>query len=179
MKFNKKVVFTLLFLVSFLFLPNIIQVTSNEDSWTRTWTRGSDRGMDIVIDSQDNIFIVGITVKSGVDGDIFLLKYNTTGLHIWERIWNRAQRGDDLSMTMDASENIYIVGTKDEDTLLMKCNKQGEQIWNRTWGGSGYDRSKAILTDSLNNIYVVGTTTSFGSGEWDGFLLKFNRHKKF
>lgn len=43
-----------------------------------------------------------------------------------------------------------------------------------TWGGIGVERSGGIALDSLNNSYIVGSTKSYGAGEDDFCLIKFN-----
>ncbi|TFF88655.1 MAG: hypothetical protein EU549_02605 [Promethearchaeota archaeon] len=48
--------------------------------------------------------------------------------------------------------------------------------WIKTWGGSNTDEdSSDISLDGDGNIYIVGITESFGSGEKDIFLLKYDR----
>ncbi len=43
-----------------------------------------------------------------------------------------------------------------------------------TWGGVGGEGSDGIALDSLNNSYIVGSTSSYGAGEADFCLIKFN-----
>lgn len=47
--------------------------------------------------------------------------------------------------------------------------------WNRTWGGTEYDRAFGVATDSLNNVYLGGITMSYGNGNYDIFLVKYNK----
>ncbi|MFX1389505.1 MAG: hypothetical protein ACFE9Z_05510 [Promethearchaeota archaeon] len=147
-------------------------MSSNNGSWTRTWTRGIDSGKDLFIDSQDYIYVVGYTYRYSEESDISLLKYNRTGVLIWSRIWSHEGKGS--SIAIDDSENIYIAGNKNEDAFIMKCDNQGEEIWNRTWGGSNNEWCYGILIDSLNDIYIIGETLSFGFGSYDGFIAKYN-----
>jgi len=46
--------------------------------------------------------------------------------------------------------------------------------WNTTWGGSGDDSGYDIAVDSFDNIYLAGRTTSFGEGNDDMVLVKYN-----
>jgi hypothetical protein len=44
----------------------------------------------------------------------------------------------------------------------------------RTWGGSQFDEGSGVATAPDNSVYVTGTTLSFGAGDRDAFLLKYN-----
>ncbi|MFX1366713.1 MAG: SBBP repeat-containing protein [Promethearchaeota archaeon] len=46
--------------------------------------------------------------------------------------------------------------------------------WNTIWGGFNYDEGYGIAVDGLGNIFITGRTSSFGAGDWDVFLLKFD-----
>jgi hypothetical protein len=50
-----------------------------------------------------------------------------------------------------------------------------EYEWNRTWGGIEYDRAFGVATDSLNNVYLGGITDSYGNGNYDIFLVKYDK----
>ncbi|MFX1589294.1 MAG: caspase family protein, partial [Promethearchaeota archaeon] len=49
-----------------------------------------------------------------------------------------------------------------------------ELFWNKTWGGSGGEGCLDIAIDSQNNIYLVGYTRSYGAGDRDIALVKFD-----
>ena len=49
---------------------------------------------------------------------------------------------------------------------------QPPQIW--YWGGSGDESSNIILVDDNGNIYVGGFTKSYGAGDKDALLIKYN-----
>ena len=44
----------------------------------------------------------------------------------------------------------------------------------RTWGGPQFDEGSGVATARDNSAYVTGTTLSFGAGDRDAFLLKYN-----
>ncbi len=60
------------------------------------------------------------------------------------------------------------------DVFLLKFDNIGKLLWARTWGGSNYEEGRGVATDSLGNVYVTGTTYSFGAGQSDAFILKFD-----
>lgn len=44
----------------------------------------------------------------------------------------------------------------------------------RTWGGPQFDEGSGVATAPDNSVYVTGTTLSFGGGDRDAFLLKYD-----
>ncbi|MFX1256816.1 MAG: SBBP repeat-containing protein, partial [Promethearchaeota archaeon] len=145
------------------------------EQWNHTWD-GANGADDIKIDSNNNIYLIGNT-----DGmDICLVKFNSSGDYQWSAIWGGSGNDQCFSLALDSLDNIYIAGLTNsfgagnEDLCLLKFNSTGDYQWNVTWGGSGNDRGHAIGLDDLNNIFVAGSTNSFGAGNNDLCLLKFN-----
>lgn len=88
---------------------------------------------------------------------------------------------DAFGMTID-SNYIYSVGitssfNNSDFIFLLKCDKTGSLLWNATWGGSGSElaRSVAVAANSTS-VYVAGSTTSFGNGDFDVVLLRFDQN---
>ncbi|MHA2039712.1 MAG: SBBP repeat-containing protein [Promethearchaeota archaeon] len=108
------------------------------------------------------------------------MKYNSAGVLQWNRTWGGVGSDPLESVSMDSSNNIYLTGwTKSfgaggSDGFIVKYNDAGELQWNCTWGGTELDICRAIVSDSSNNVYITGGTSSFGAGEWDLFIAKFN-----
>ncbi|MFX1499265.1 MAG: hypothetical protein ACFFBH_17245 [Promethearchaeota archaeon] len=46
--------------------------------------------------------------------------------------------------------------------------------WNVTWGGGDHDYSFDMVIDDSDNVYIVGRTRSFGEGNEDVALVKYN-----
>ncbi|TXT65282.1 MAG: hypothetical protein BAJALOKI1v1_450012 [Promethearchaeota archaeon] len=98
--------------------------------------------------------------------------------------WNITWGGnlDDWArdIAIDNLNNIYLVGgthsfgNGNEDVLVIKYNSLKEQQWNITWGGSEDDFARGITIDVAGNLYLTGDTQSFGEGNEDTFLAKFN-----
>ncbi len=91
-----------------------------------------------------------------------LIKYNSSGDKQWHRI--RDGVGWDLctGISLDSSENIYIVGTTEisgnNQMCLVKFDPSGQYQWNKTWGEAGDDMAMGIAIDSSDNIYLGGTS---------------------
>jgi len=48
------------------------------------------------------------------------------------------------------------------------------KIWQKTYGGTGFDGAQYIQQTSDGGYIAVGWTDSFGSGGYDGYLLKLD-----
>jgi len=148
--------------------------------WNQTWGSSvSDGCRAIGIDSSNNIYIAGWTDIFG-GADIALVKYNTDGIQLWNSTWKGYDADECRAITIDSSGNIYLggntasYGAGDRDMCLIKYNHEGIQLWNRTWGGADWDEAHSIAMDSSNNIYIAGFTMSYGAGDRDVCLVKFD-----
>ena len=145
--------------------------------WEKTWGGPNwDYFYQVGIDSLDNIYLSGKTFGVNM---LYLVKYNNAGVWQWDYTWNVADTNDEVTaISFDSSNNIYITGRRGApsscDVSLIKVNDQGSHQWNQSWGGSEHEDPNILTFDSEDNIYVGGRTTSFGSGLYDIFLLKYN-----
>ena len=119
---------------------------------------------------------------------------------VWATYYN-AEWG--TSCVVDNSGNVYMGGfagaTNDvssggfqntyggnRDAYLVKFNVSGTRVWGTYYGGSSFDEGYGCAVDGSGNIYLAGLTESdsamasggfqntFGGGNNDAFLVKFN-----
>ncbi len=119
------------------------------------------------------IYVIGDTE------DIFLLKYDTDSTLIWEKYWN-GSAWNSAEDVMIYNGFIYIVGctgnngvVESRDAFLLKYDTDGTLIWEKYWGGDEWDSANGITVEN-GYIYVAGRTESFGSGDADTVLLKYD-----
>jgi len=157
-----------------------------ELQWYKTWGgSGNEYGGGIAVDSSDNIYIVGITSSTGMGGyDIVLVKYSSSGVQEWNKIYGGVNTYIGEGITIDSSDNIYIVGyqqstgEEQRDVVFVKYNSLGVQEWNKTWGGSNDEHGYGVAVDSSDNIYVVESTGVPGTGDYCIILVKYNNAGK-
>ncbi|MFX1315025.1 MAG: SBBP repeat-containing protein [Promethearchaeota archaeon] len=193
---NSKLRSLFLILISILSMNTLISFAlPDEDplknNFTFVWGGSDHENLKGMRSSSQNIFyIAGETDSIDPDGDIYLLKLNTTELKAgnpfpdWLRVYggNNAEIFGD--MIVDSSGNVYIAGSTysygsgSYDLFLLKYNDAGTLEWNITWGtiwwevtGDYYEYSNAncLAIDSMNNIYVVGIFEYL-----DVLLVKYN-----
>ena len=170
-------------------------------SGTKQWTKqhgtsSTDSGEGVATDTAGNIYVMGRT-EGDLDGntnsgsmDIFLLKYNSSGIKQWTKLLGTSYEDRGEGVTTDSSGNIYVTGTTSgdldgntnsgsSDIFLVKYNSSGTKQWTKLLGTSSTEGSWTAPTESSGNIYITGYTSgdldgNTNSGSSDIFLVKYN-----
>ena len=152
--------------------------------------------ISLAVDSFDNIYVTGYT-KGKLDGntnsgnyDIFLIKYNSSGIKQWTKQLGDSAANNGMGMTVDSFDNIYVTGFADrvldgninsggEEIVLMKYNSFGTKQWTKQLGLSASDFALDVTVDSSDNIHVIGFTNNSFDENFDHlsddiFLVKYN-----
>ncbi|KKL57433.1 hypothetical protein LCGC14_2235450, partial [marine sediment metagenome] len=112
--------------------------------------------------------------------DAFLLKYDSSGNLLWNKSWGGFDNDYGRGIALDDSGYVFIMGYTESygaggwDALLLKYDSSGNLLWNKTWGGSSIDNGGKIALDGLGNVFITGYTESYGAGQRDVLLLKFD-----
>ena len=138
----------------------------------------------MAIDSSGNIYIAG-TTNSFCCG-AFLLKYNSAGYLVWQRVLLNNSPSPFYyaavnAIAVDSAGTVYLAGYADSnsfrgrDVLLSRFDFSGNLVWQEHWGGNSSDTALGIALDPLGNtVYVTGSTSSFNTGNNPSlFVLKF------
>lgn len=146
--------------------------------WQRRWDIDNDSfdcAYDLIQTSDGGYAMAG---EGGLRNG-FIAKTNSTGVLSWAREWvgsTADARFDSIAQTTDGG---YIVaGTEDTMTssqmLLAKYTSTGTLSWARLWGGTGWEMGHSVIQTSDSGYAVTGYTDSYGAGDDDMFLAKFN-----
>lgn len=156
--------------------------------WARTYSQsllGDDKSIAIVVDSQNNPVITGISQGFSVlltPYDYATVKYDQNGNQLWVSRYNGPGNGEDkpTDLAVDSQDNIIVTGgstgsKSSEDFATVKYNSSGTEIWVQRYNGPGdnEDRAYAIVVDNSDNIAVTGSSTGSGSGQ-DYATVKYN-----
>lgn len=141
--------------------------------WNKTVGGGSsDYGYGITIAADNSVYVIGKTSSYKEKRGLLLLKYDSNGNQIWERMPG-GETG--YGVTVDSKGNIYATGMASTglgDLWLLKYNSDGDLLWDKKVGGGSSDYGYSVAA-TYNSVYVVGTNSSsvLGSELW---LLKFD-----
>ena len=173
----------------------------------------NDNGNSISVDSLGNIYVTGFFSSSNVNfngtnissmggDDIFIAKYNSTGIIQWVKRFGSSSSESGNSIKVDAAGNIYSCGafwgptttfgnftinnpgTQQEASYIVKLDSIGNVIWARSVADNGDVglRENTICTDYACNLYVggsfldtvtIGNTTLIGKNG-DIFVAKYD-----
>jgi len=164
----------------------LIKYKNNGDTdWVRTYNgteNQDDKAFGIVVDENDNIYVVGTARNTKNYYDFVVLKYSSSGSLLWERTYPGIKNGEDkaISAVVDQSGNIYITGyctgaDYKFDMLTMKYSPNGTLLWSITEDGEEHlnTQGESIALDNSGNVYVTGYTTSASNHE-DIIVVKYN-----
>ncbi len=202
-------------------LDNIVAKYDNSGNllWIRdgkSVSQVSSRG--IALDANGNVFVSGYFGSSTVDSvnfdglkiitngqrDIFLAKYNNTGIIQWAVNGGGPLSAEEgRSVVVDPAGNPIMAGMFNDtatfsgtqlfteggnDIFVAKYNTNGNLIWAKSAGGLGGDAAEAVGVDNDGNIFVTGyfdSSATFGSIQVNGidndeiFLAKMNPNGDF
>lgn len=57
------------------------------------------------------------------------------------------------------------------DVLLIKADSSGNGLWAKTFGGDSLDIAQRMIQRSNGEVVISGMTKSFGSGNYDGYVI--------
>ncbi|KKN35508.1 hypothetical protein LCGC14_0782950 [marine sediment metagenome] len=143
--------------------------------WNKTWDDiQNSNGRGLVIDSEDNLIVVGYT-NGGVK-DMVIIKYNNSGAKLWEKTWGGSgyEGRYGLDVAVDSQNNIFVVCQSSSISAgygFLKYNSFGDLIWEIPIGGA-----IALAVDSNDSVYIGGQTSGYklslkkysnsGNNEW-------------
>ena len=137
--------------------------------WQKAWGGSqADSASGIVLDSSDNIYVVGQTSSFGFSGPrLALLKLDSSGNILFEKMVGTGYEAG-TAVGLDSTGNIYAVGTANSGSssniLLVKFDPTGGPLWQKTWGGNRTNIPTGLAVDSSGNVEIAGYTNNYGAG---------------
>ncbi|MEQ8434720.1 MAG: hypothetical protein RIA71_10805 [Oceanicaulis sp.] len=145
-------------------------------------TRGPNG--EIYVVGQASSAVDGQQIKG--EGDLVLMRYDTTGKRVWTRTLGAAGEASGASVAVDGSGNVVVAGQVKgalgettqlggTDSLVVKFSADGVEQWARRFGGSADDTANTVSLGADGTVYVGGETNApFGGvasgGGTDAYL---------
>jgi Secretion system C-terminal sorting domain/Domain of unknown function (DUF5122) beta-propeller len=149
--------------------------------WNRTvGGPGFDDASSIIQTSDGGYAVAGGTESFGAgNGDMYIVKLDAGGSLQWTRTvggtgWDGAKsivQTTDGGYAVAGLFNGLVAGG---DMYIVKLNNSGALLWSRTVGGTQEERALSIIQTSDGGYAATGPTRSFGSGNDDIFVVKFD-----
>ncbi|MDZ7292061.1 MAG: SBBP repeat-containing protein [candidate division KSB1 bacterium] len=160
--------------------------SSGIEQWVACYNgsgNAEDGAIDLVVDSDGNVYVTGTSIGSNSSADYLTIKYNSSGIEQWVVRYNGLANANDdaVDLALDDSGNVYVTGTSvgsgtDEDYATIKYNFSGVQQWIARYNGpndKNYDEVAGLAVDRSGNVYVTGTSEGLGTIE-DYTTIKYN-----
>jgi hypothetical protein len=175
------------------------QLFGNEPNDDRTPSIATSPAGDVFLTSG---FMTSVDMGAGVvtsagDSDIFLVKYDGVGQHVFSKHFGDAGAQIPRAIAVDSMGNSVVVGSFsgavdfgggpltaiDVDAFIAKFDAAGGHVFSKHFGGALFDDASAVAVDASGNIVIAGHfdgAVDFGGGPLtsvsgqDLFVLKLN-----
>lgn len=152
---------------TFRYFVTMKYTPEGERQWLSKYQHPASNGrvVDMAIDSDNNIIIIGESQGDGTGLDYATVKYNSAGTELWAMRHNGTASSSDnpKALVLDADDNIYVTGYTSEmgsgvDYTTLKYDANGQERWtaNYTSFGENIDIPVGMTVDSDANVYVTG-----------------------
>ncbi len=168
------------------------------------------RARALAVDKDSNVLVTGemqgsLDIGSGLSftsaglTDIFLVKLNSSGKHLWSWRLGEAEEQFARGLAVDGSGNVVLVGYYrgtigfsgssvsvssglERDLFMIKLSAQGEPLWAQSFGGDsgqyGYDVALAeddsiALTGTFEGTVSFGGSALVSAGDNDILVARF------
>ncbi|MBU1078347.1 MAG: hypothetical protein KKH98_13705 [Spirochaetes bacterium] len=158
-------------------LPIMLSDASTNEIFKTFGGKGNDGGKSILKINEREMIIVGSKKQKGIWSDVWIIKIETNGNKIWEKVFG----GDHIDWGEDISsydlKSFYIAGTTYSygagkgDIYLMKIDKDGNKLWEKYFGGLDWEGSERCLALS-DGCVIAGWTSSQGEGKQEIYIMK-------
>ncbi|MFZ7138672.1 MAG: hypothetical protein ACOWW1_09690 [archaeon] len=148
--------------------------------WSQTYGgTGSENAHAVVQTTDEGYALTGYRqLKSDMERTCWLVKTDSEGNMNWNQTFSGSENYLAYSLVETSDGGLIIAGTSfssdvgNYDLWIIKTDATGEQQWNKTFGGNGFEEASSVIETSDENFVITGYTTSFGSGNYDGWLIK-------
>ncbi len=155
--------------------------SSGVEQWTKTLQDlGSDSAYGVIEASDGSFVTVGQTDTGTGLGNLWISKFNSSGVEQWTKELSGSNFDGGISVVESSDGGFVITGTTESygvsqsELWIAKFNSSGVEQWTKTIGNTGGDDGYDIVATSDNGFVTTGATNSYGAGNQDVWLTKWN-----
>ncbi|MGB5531066.1 MAG: T9SS type A sorting domain-containing protein [Ignavibacteriaceae bacterium] len=137
------------------------------------------RGHSVEQTSDGGYIVGGYTyLQANSNADAWLIKTDANGNVQWDNVFGGSGVEEVRSVVPDSDGGFCGIGITSSmgaggsDILLFKTNSSGNMEWDITLGDSGNEFGVDLKLTSDGGYILAGGTNSFGSGEYDAWMVK-------
>lgn len=156
----------------------LMKIDAGGDSlWTKYYG-GADyeEPNELFITPEGDFVMCGHSASSDPIHDMYCVKVNADGNIIWEKNYGGAAHDGGQAALVNSQGNYVFVARSmsfddSQATYMVTTDKNGNVIREDIFNKDGADRIDAIV-EYDGSYYMVGQTTSFGTGDFDGYVIR-------
>ncbi len=137
-------------------------------------------GFSVHVTDDGTVYAAGDAISSTGSLDFALLKYDSDGTLLWDRLFDGLYGAADAlyDMALGPNEELYLTGISETGTgfeyCVAKYNSSGDFQWEGRYGGTtGYHYPYLIDVDQAGNAVVTGPSTN-SAGYFDWATVRFD-----
>lgn len=120
------------------------------------------QSQSMVVDSDGNVYVIGIVQGGGIQGDLMAMKINSAGARQWTATYDSGAGDQPYGLALDSNGDVIILGRRMFSSWFVAKldGDDGSRRWIQAIGTSPA-RFNALTVDSLGNTYVAGAASGF------------------
>ncbi|MGE5798161.1 MAG: SBBP repeat-containing protein, partial [Ignavibacteria bacterium] len=130
-------------------LTTIKYNSAGEEQWVGIFDQDDefDGGVSVAADAAGNVYAAGTTTSSSLNQDFVVVKYNSSGMEQWAKLYNGTGNSTDngVKVAVDNQQNVYVTGNSQatstfgrNDIITLKYNSNGDVQFTKTYDAAGH-----------------------------------------
>jgi hypothetical protein len=126
----------------------------------------------------DGGFVVGGTSYFANPNDLFVARFDSTGIPIWGILFGDSLHDGGNCLQKCSDGGFVITGfsnrawPKFEDVCLSKIDSSGNLLWTKTYGGNNHERAYSVQQANDGGYIIAGYSYSFDNGDAEIYVIK-------
>lgn len=154
--------------------------------WERTLGgNAEDQGQDLVMAENGDFVVAGFSESFPGNGfQVYVTRRDIDGDLVWEKHFG-GQFADKAFAIVNVNDGFVLAGDTEPalgqelNALLIKIDNDGNLVWSKSFGGALRDQIFDLIHTSDGGFLLTGRTRSFGTGEFDMYLIKTDADGEF